>query len=95
MDEIMHAIAILENVEFQENAQNRRKFYKRQDAFSLSDKDFVRNFRLSKILVNQLITMVTPFMTEPSRSSALDITTKVSCEPNYFLYLYIYYIVIL
>lgn len=87
----MHAIAILQNLEFQEGAQNRRQFYKRLDAFTLFDKDFIRNFRLSKTLVYQLINMVTPFMTEPSRSSALDIPTKVSCEPNYFLYLYILY----
>jgi len=56
MDEIMNIVAVLENVELQADAQTvRRSFTKKVDAFTLSDKDFVRNFRLSKILVYSLI----------------------------------------
>lgn len=79
MEEIMNVVAILENVELQADAQTaRRCFAKRIDAFTLSDKDFVRNFRLSKILVYGLIDILTPFMTKPTRPSAFDIPTKVS-----------------
>eukprot|EP00102_Acyrthosiphon_pisum_P019972 XP_016657182.1 PREDICTED: uncharacterized protein LOC107882785 [Acyrthosiphon pisum] len=68
----------LENVESQEGAQNiRRHFMKRVDAFTLPDKDFIRNFRLSKGLVHRLINMLRPYVTESTRSSALDIPTKV------------------
>lgn len=73
----MYAIAILENIELQEGAQNTRTFMKRVDGFSLSDKAFKKNFRLSKTLVYRLINLLRPFMTEPTRSSALDISTKV------------------
>lgn len=79
MEEIMNAVAVLENVELQADAQTaRRSFTKRISAFTLSDKDFVRNFRLSKILVYSLIDILKPFMTEPTRSSALDIPTKAN-----------------
>lgn len=72
-------IAALENLERQENAYNfRRRCHKPVDAFLLSDFIFIKNFRLTKDLVRYVINLLTPFISEPSRKSALDIQTKVS-----------------
>lgn len=58
-------------------AQRRRPFYNRIDAFQLQDKQFVRMFRLTKELVREVIELVSPYMQEGTRESAINIETKV------------------
>lgn len=54
MEDIIHAIDILENVELQEGTQNIKKhFMKRVDAFTIPDKNFIRNYRLLKGLIHR------------------------------------------
>ncbi|GBP03501.1 PiggyBac transposable element-derived protein 4 [Eumeta japonica] len=52
-------------------------FLPRIDAFSLSDQLFVKNFRLSKELVRQLVMEINPYINHTSRSSSIDVTTKM------------------
>lgn len=47
------------------------------NAFLLSDRKFVRLFRVNKDLCHDIIDMVTPFLAQPTRTSALSIQTKV------------------
>lgn len=98
MDEFY--IAALENLERQENAVNYRKLShsERFDAFLLPDYIFIKNYRLTKDLVRYVINILTPHMTEATRTSALNIQTKVSTylinnDPyKYYCYLLIYFI---
>lgn len=73
------AIAAVEEAELA-HAVNPRQFHIRNDAFQLSDMAFERLFRLPKQLVNDLIHRLEPYMILQSRSSALDVSTKV-CIP--------------
>jgi len=43
----------------------------------LSDRQFIKKFRLTKTLVQELINILAPYMTEPTRSSSITIKTKV------------------
>lgn len=61
-------------------AEQRRPFYPRIDAFQLGDIQFIRMFRLTKELVREVIRLVSPYIEEGSRESAINIETKV----NYF-----------
>jgi hypothetical protein len=55
----------------------RREFFTRDALFeTLSD----RNFRLLKNLVADVIENIEPFVRARSRTSALDVTTKVSAK---------------
>ncbi|XP_022183155.1 putative nuclease HARBI1 [Myzus persicae] len=84
MDEFY--IAALENLERQENAVNYRKLShsERFDAFLLPDYIFINNYRLTKDLVRYVINILTPHMTEATRTSALNIQTKVFIALNFF-----------
>ncbi len=79
MDEIaiLAAIRNLEDAEYRASDYNRR-FFDKYDPFELSDKTFVRLFRLNKVMVDDLIDRLDPFLLQPSRSSALDSVTKVN-----------------
>ncbi|KAL5246392.1 hypothetical protein ACI65C_013800 [Semiaphis heraclei] len=83
MDEFY--IAALENLERQENAVNYRKLShsERFDAFLLPDYIFINNYRLTKDLVRYVINILTPHMTEATRTSALNIQTKVFIALNF------------
>lgn len=59
-------------------AEQRRPFYPRINAFELGDRQFIRMFRLSKELVREVIRLVSPYIEEGSRESAITIETKVS-----------------
>ncbi|GBP95427.1 Putative nuclease HARBI1 [Eumeta japonica] len=59
-------------------------FLPRIDAFSLSDQLFVKNFRLSKELVRQLVMEINPYINHTSRSSSIDVTTKLLIALNFF-----------
>lgn len=48
------------------------------DAFSMSDRQFIKRYRLSKKLTRQLISELTPHMPPTLRSDGLDAETKVS-----------------
>ncbi|KAF2900444.1 hypothetical protein ILUMI_05739 [Ignelater luminosus] len=54
-----------------------RRFQQRKSAFDLPDHRFVKMFRLTKSLVRELIETLQPFIVPPSRTSALDVETKV------------------
>lgn len=74
------ALMNIEEAEILDNQPN-RSFHVRDDPFeSLSDINFIREYRLSKEAVQELINILEPLMNEGSRSSALDIKTKVSTQ---------------
>lgn len=56
----------------------RRDVLPQTNAFQLSDRKFVQLFRVDKDLCHDIIDMVNPFLTQPTRTSALSIQTKVS-----------------
>lgn len=65
--------------ELEEFQRPRRIYDNRQDPFiRLSDKAFLRLFRLSKELARYLIEILSPLLQEQKRINDLDVTTKVS-----------------
>lgn len=46
-------------------------------AFGLPDRQFIKRYRLSKVLAKELITEITPHMPPTLRADALDVETKV------------------
>ncbi|KAK4882374.1 hypothetical protein RN001_005693 [Aquatica leii] len=71
------AIADLEEAEHDYQIP-RRQFLNSNDPFEcLSDKQFIREYRLTKPMVVELIHLLTPLMTPASRSTALDVPKKV------------------
>lgn len=72
--------AAVEDLENQEVAVgNQRRLHRGVDPFlDLNDSLFIKNYRLSKNLTNQLIEMLAPFMRQHTRSSAMSIKTKAS-----------------
>lgn len=72
------AIIDLGEAEMLQNQPN-RLFHLRDDPFvSLSDHDYVREYRLTKEMVEELITTLQPIMIRESRKSALSVKVKVS-----------------
>lgn len=47
------------------------------DAFMLTDRLFIKNFRLSKEITQYLINLLKPYIVVDSRLSSIDIQTKV------------------
>lgn len=76
---VLAAIRNLEEAEYRQMDYNRR-FFDKYDPFELSDKAFVRLFRLNKSMVDELIDRLDPFLVQPTRASALDSVTKVTYE---------------
>lgn len=72
---------IIQNLFLQDNAdQNNRLQSKRDtvlDPFQISDRLFLKNFRLTKHVAIYLIDMLSPHIKVGNRSSSLDINTKV------------------
>lgn len=64
-----------------------RRFYRRENAFELTDEKFIKTFRLTKLLVRNLILLLTPFLQAPIRSSAITIELKVTNSIKSFLLL--------
>lgn len=79
-DDIINIMA-MSNLEEAEilASQPDRQFHIRDDPFNLSDNAFVREYRLSKVMVNKLIDYLQPLMVIPTRSLALDV--KVNVDP--------------
>ncbi|KAF0750162.1 Uncharacterized protein FWK35_00018318 [Aphis craccivora] len=50
----------------------------------LSDLQFIKKLRLTKALVQELINILAPYMTEPTRSSSITIKTKVLTALRFF-----------
>ncbi|KAF0745804.1 putative nuclease HARBI1 [Aphis craccivora] len=50
------------------------------DPFLLTDRLFVKSFRLTKYLANLLINMLRPLIEDSDRSSAIDLKTKVNIK---------------
>ncbi|XP_011858544.1 PREDICTED: putative nuclease HARBI1 [Vollenhovia emeryi] len=71
----LHIIEQLENANFYYNEKPR--FHVRDDAFLLSESQFVKLFRLKKETANRLINIVKENIEEPLRPTALDATTQV------------------
>jgi len=80
-------IAMLFAINNVEEHENNNINYERQtrnrdivtDPFSLSDRLFVKNFRLTKAVVRDLIDLLRPhIVSNSSRLSAIDLNTKVS-----------------
>lgn len=57
--------------------QPQRRFFRKENAFELSDANYIKNFRLTKDITRQVINILTPFLEPPSRKSAVSIETKV------------------
>lgn len=56
-----------------ENLRDRLK----NSAFTMTDRKFIKRYRLSKALVRMLVDELTPLMPPTLRSDALDVETKV------------------
>lgn len=69
---------IMEDAEDAEEFYNiRRDVLPRTNPFNLSDEKFIKLFRLTKPLCENLINIVRPFIHEPPRRSTLTVQTKV------------------
>ncbi|XP_071573951.1 putative nuclease HARBI1 [Temnothorax nylanderi] len=72
----LEAIRLLEEVEGR--AVVRRLFHARNDPFELSNKDFIRLYRVNKRIAKNVSNIVSEYINEqPRRLSALDINTQV------------------
>lgn len=54
------------------------------DPFTYTDRLFIKNYRLTKELVTNLVELVRPYIVSKSRSSAIDLKTKVSIFTNIY-----------
>ncbi|CAI6373046.1 unnamed protein product [Macrosiphum euphorbiae] len=54
------------------------------DPFTLTEQMFIKNFRLTKHLTRYVIDLLRPFLKKPSRSSSINIDTKVLVALNFF-----------
>lgn len=92
-EEILHVRAIEMLVEA-ENSHRSMRTVVAEDAFELSNNKFIKLFRINKVMADDFIDKLTPFMKEPSRKSALDIPTKVFNNILSFIKLSVTYIII-
>lgn len=78
-DDLAHLFAV-QNVQNQINFQPHANLQATvsTDAFELLNSAFIKNYRLSKTLVEDLITELSPNIIPQKRSSDLDVTTKVN-----------------
>lgn len=88
MDDI-EEIALIQGIHNIEEAQLDAElpplnYNRRQDPFLLPDRQFRRIFRLTKELVENIIILVTPYMVQPRRNSALSPQLKVLCSLKFF-----------
>lgn len=74
---LLIAIENLENQEHYQRPRERRGIHKNAFRF-LSDRKFIKTFRLSKELVRELITLLEPFVVQGHRSNSLTLEEKVS-----------------
>lgn len=79
---IVHIVNDVLEAEDQNEQVGERRFYLKENPFERSERCFIKNFRLTKDLVREVVDLVTPYVQPPSRRSALSIESKVS---KYFL----------
>lgn len=60
-----------------EQMEIRRDVLPQRDPFLLSDQKFIKLFRVSKDLCQEIVEMLTPYIVAPTRTSALTVSTKV------------------
>lgn len=79
MENLYANVFLINNIEEQENVIQNVRINKEKtlDPFMLSDRLFVKSFRLTKFLANQLIDMLRPLIEDGNRLSAIDLKTKV------------------
>lgn len=79
MNNIINNIVIAQEVEIAHAVMRRNRVrHVAADAFNISDKKFVKLFRLTKPLVRNLIRDLAPYMKQKQRKSMLDTKIKVS-----------------
>jgi len=85
-------MAMLFEINNVEELENHNIYYERQtrnpdnvtDPFTLSDRLFVKNFRLTKDVVKELIDLLRPYnIVSNNRSYAIDLNNKVSVHIHY------------
>ncbi|RVE54128.1 hypothetical protein evm_001251 [Chilo suppressalis] len=81
MDELIHVfVNDIINEATAAAVPRRRRCESREDPFEMRDADFIKNFRLNKNLVRNLMNMVEPFIEQKE----IDLKTKVLCALNFF-----------
>jgi len=82
-----------------EEHENHNIYHERQtrnkdnvpDPFTLSDRLFVKNFRLLKDVVKELIDLLRPHIVSNNRSSAINLNNKVSTQSLFYLKAILFY----
>jgi len=77
----MAMLFAMDNVIEHERLINVRQIRRKEtisDPFDISDRLFIKYFRLSKNLVRNLIELLRPHIVSKNRRSAIDLNTKVS-----------------
>ncbi|VEN38852.1 unnamed protein product [Callosobruchus maculatus] len=64
----------------EEAQQPARRFYKHEDPFLLEEQKFKKMFRLSKQLARDLIGMLTDYLRQPTRASAISVELKLPSD---------------
>lgn len=75
---MLFAIDNVYEYEFAISVRQIRKKETISDPFDISDRPFIKNFRLTKDLVKYLVELLEPYIDSKSRQSAIDLNTKVS-----------------
>ncbi|CAI6371033.1 unnamed protein product [Macrosiphum euphorbiae] len=87
LEDIVHleVLGMLEEAEIRAVGNRPRQYYNAQNVMEeLSDHQFLKKFRLSKALVQELIDVLTPYMIEPNRLSSIPIKIKVLTALRFF-----------
>lgn len=77
----MAMLYAINNIDEHENLRNVRQTRRNEiisDPFVLTDRLFIKKFRLTKDLVLSLIELLRPHIISKCRSSAIDLNTKVN-----------------
>ncbi|KAI4455473.1 hypothetical protein MML48_9g00002311 [Holotrichia oblita] len=85
-EDILIIQQILEDLNEAEEEQERpvRRFYNREDAFEISDIQFIKLFRLNKPTTREVINIASEYINEPSRKSATSVTLKVLIALHFY-----------
>ena len=68
----------MRNEALEHDERDNRIFYATQNAFELSDRQFIKIFRLNKETASNLIHVAERYMPRETRISSLNVSTKVS-----------------
>eukprot|EP00102_Acyrthosiphon_pisum_P026236 XP_016663446.1 PREDICTED: putative nuclease HARBI1 isoform X2 [Acyrthosiphon pisum] len=78
------ALYIMNMVDEEASYNPRHGFTVKYDPFTQCDRLFLKNYRLSKDLVQQLIALITPYIEPERRSSSIKLSEKVFLALNFF-----------